>query len=159
MSYEWLMGNAGTYMNMQALGLYNNMLPMGYLGSGLSYGIPFSSVLSGALAETLSKNGLSAQDIVGMKTVTPNSDLQKELSKLGYGNAVILVPGNSGKQAEENTENAQKLGKSYQKWKANYDTANGGRKQVSGGTGTQTAVITGRTHKCSLRNCAFGSKE
>lgn len=100
MSYESSIGNLSTYlMNMSALGSYNNMAPMGYL--------PFSNVLSSVLG-TLSLSNLNTQNITGLRTISADSALQKELNKLGCGNMMILIPEEYQKQVEENAENSQK---------------------------------------------------
>lgn len=148
MSYESTIGNLSTYlMNMSSLGLYNNMMPMGYL--------PFSNVLSNALG-ILSLNDLNKTNITGFRTINADSALQKELNKLGYGNMMILIPEEYQKQVEENAENSQKIGETFKKWKANYDTANAGKSQVKGSTGRQRGSFTGASHNHSLGSCNLG---
>lgn len=150
MSYESTIGNLGTYlMNMSALGLYNNITPMGYL--------PFSNVLSNVLG-TLSLSNLSTQNITGLRTISADSALQKELNKLGYGNMMILIPEEYQKRVEENAENSQKIGETFKKWKANYDTANAGKSQVKGSSGSHGASFTGASHNHSIGNCSFGMR-
>lgn len=150
MSYESTIGNLGNYlMNMSALGLYNNMTPMGYL--------PFSNVLSSALG-ALSLSDLSTQNITGLRTISADSALQKELNKLGYGNMMILVPEEYQKQVEESAENTQKIGETFKKWKANYDTVNAGKSQVQNRTGSQRAVSAAVSHNHHLGNCSFGKR-
>ena len=150
MSYESTIGNLGTYlMNMSGLGLYNNMTPMGYL--------PFSNVLSNVLG-TLSLSDLSAQNITGLRTISTDSALQKELNKLGYGNMMILIPEEYQKKVEENAENSQKIGETFKKWKANYDTANAGKSQTLRSTGNQSRAIAGASHSHALGNCTFGMR-
>ena len=150
MSYESTIGNLGNYlMNMSALGLYNNMSPMGYL--------PFSNVLSSVLG-TLSLSNLSTQNITGLRTISADSALQKELNKLGYGNMMILIPEEYQKQVEENSENAQKIGETFKKWKANYDTANAGKSQAQGRTGNQRIASAAVPHTHHLGNCTFGMR-
>lgn len=158
MSVASIVENMGTYMNMSALGLYNSMTPLGYLGTSFpTYNLPFSSVLSNVLG-TLSANGLNAQNIAGFRTINVDSPLQKELSKLGYGNIMILVPEEYQKQVEENTENTQKIGETFKKWKTNYDTANSGRSRAQSSTGNQGRAITGATHNHALGTCTFGRR-
>ena len=159
MSFESIVGNMGTYMNMSALGLYNSMSPLGYLGTTFpAYSLPFSSVLSNVLG-TLSANGLNAQNITGFRTVNMDSALQKELSKLGYGNMIILVPEEYQKQMEANTENSQKVNETFKKWKTNYDTANAGRNQAQSSTENQRrAITTGASHDHALGTCTFGRR-
>ena len=112
-SIESIVENMGTYMNMSALGLYNGLTPLGYLGTSFpAYSLPFSNMLTNVLA-TMSANGLNAQNIAGFRTINADSALQKELSKLGYGNMMILIPEEYQKQVEENTENSQKIGERY----------------------------------------------
>lgn len=148
MSYESTIGNLSTYlMNMSSLGLYNNMMPMGYL--------PFSNVLSNALG-ILSLNDLNKTNITGFRTINADSALQKELNKLGYGNMMILIPEEYQKQVEENAENSQKIGETFKKWKANYDTANAGKSQVKSSTGRQGGSFTGASHNHSLGSCNLG---
>ena len=148
MSHESSIGNLSTYlMNMSALGFYNNMTPMGYL--------PFSNVLSNVLG-TLSLNNLSTQNITGLRTISADSALQKELNKLGYGNMMILVPEEYQKQAEENAANSQKIGETFKKWKTNYDTANAGKSQIRSNTDSQGSSFKGAPHNHSLGNCNFG---
>lgn len=172
MSYDSTIGNLGTYLmgmsslglynnlgtsslglynnlGMSSLGLYNNTIPIGYL--------PFSNVLSGAL-ETLYVNGLNAQNITDFRTISADSALQKELSKLGYGNMLILIPEEYQKQVEENAENAQKIGETFKKWKANYNTANAGKRQSQSSSGKPHGVIAGASHNHYLGNCAFGKR-
>ena len=150
MSYESMIGNLGNYlMNMSALGLYNNMSPMGYL--------PFSNVLSSALG-ALSLSGLSTQNITGLRTISADSALQKELNKLGYGNMMILIPEEFQKQVEENAENVQKIGETFKKWKANYDTANIGKNQAQNRTGSQRTASASVSHNHHLGNCIFGTR-
>ena len=147
MSYESTIGNLGNYMmNMSALGLYNNTTSMGYL--------PFSNVLSSVLG-TLSLNSLSTPNVTGLRTISADSALQKELHKLGYGNMMILIPEEYQKQVEENAENAQKIGETFKKWKANYDTANAGKSQAQNRTGNQRTASTAVSHKHHLGNCIF----
>ena len=147
MSYESTIGNLGNYMmNMSALGLYNNTTSMGYL--------PFSNVLSSVLG-TLSLNSLSTPNITGLRTISADSALQKELNKLGYGNMMILIPEEYQKQVEENAENAQKIGETFKKWKANYDTVNAGKSQAQNRTGNQRTASTAVSHKHHLGNCIF----
>ena len=161
MSYESTIGSLGNYlmgmsslglynnMGMSSLGLYNNAIPMGYL--------PFSNVLSNVLG-TLYANCLNTQNITGFRTISADSALQKELNKLGYGNMMILIPEEYQKQVEENTENAQKIGETFKKWKANYNTANAGKSQVRSNTGKQYSAIAGASHNHALGDCAFGTK-
>lgn len=150
MSYESTIGNLSTYlMNMSSLGLYNNMTPMGYL--------PFSNVLSNALG-ILSLNDLNKTNITGFRTISADSALQKELNKLGYGNMMILIPEEYQKQVEENAENSHKIGETFKKWKANYDTANAGKSQVKSSTGSQGGSFTGASHNHSLGNCNLGMR-
>ena len=161
MSYESTIGSLGNYlmgmsslgiynnMGTSSLGLYNNTIPMGYL--------PFSNVLSSALG-TLYAKDLSAQGITGFRTISADSALQKELNKLGYGNMMILIPEEYQKQVEENTENAQKIGETFKKWKANYDTANAGKKQIQSSTGTQRRTVVSAPHDHVLGKCAFGTR-
>ena len=150
MSYESTIGNLGTYlMNMSSLGLYNNMTPLGYL--------PFSNVLSNVLG-TLSFSDLNTQNITGFRTINADSALQKELNKLGYGNMMILIPEEYQKQLEENTENSQKIGETFKKWKTNYDTANAGKSQVKSSTGSQRGAFTGASHNHPLGNCTLGMR-
>ena len=161
MSYDSTIGSLGNYlmgmsslglynnMGMSSLGLYNNAIPMGYL--------PFSNVLSSVLG-TLYANDLNAQNITGFRTISADSALQQELNKLGYGNMMILIPEEYQKQAEENTENAQKIGETFKKWKANYNTANAGKNQVQKSTGNQRGAIAGASHNHALGDCAFGTK-
>ena len=172
MSYESTIGSLGNYlMGLSSLGLYNNMgtsslglynsmgmsspglynsaIPMGYL--------PFSNVLSGVLG-TLYANNLNTQSITGFRTISADSALQKELNKLGYGNMMILIPEVYQKQVEENAENAQKIGETFKKWKANYNTANAGKNQVQKSTGSQRGAIAGASHNHALGNCAFGKR-
>ena len=147
MSYESTIGNLGNYMmNMSALGLYNNTTSMGYL--------PFSNVLSSVLG-TLSLSDLSTQNITGLRTISADSALQKELNKLGYGNMMILIPEEYQKQVEENAENAQKIGETFKKWKANYDTVNAGKSQAQSRTGNQRAASAAVSHNHHLGNCIF----
>ena len=147
MSYESTIGNLGNYlMNMSALGLYNNTTSMGYL--------PFSNVLSSVLG-TLSLSDLSTQNITGLRTISADSALQKELNKLGYGNMMILIPEEYQKQVEESAENAQKIGETFKKWKANYDTANAGKSQVQNRNGNQRAASAAVSHNHHLGNCIF----
>ena len=159
MSYESTIGNLGTYlmsmsglglynnMGMSSFGLYNNTIPMGYL--------PFSNVLSGVLG-SLSANALNAQNITGFRTISADSALQKELNKLGYGNMLILIPEDYQKQVEENTENAQKIGATFKKWKANYDTANAGKDQAQSSAGNRRGAVAGTSHSHALGNCILG---
>lgn len=148
MSYETTIGNLGTYlMGMSGLGLYNNMMPMGYL--------PFSSVLSSALG-TLSANALSTRNIAGFRTISADSALQKELNKLGYGNMMILIPEEYQKQVEENAENSQKIGETFKRWKTNYDTANAGKSHALRNTGNQGGASAGASHEHPFGSCAFG---
>ena len=150
MSYESTIGNLGNYlMNMSALGLYNNTTSMGYL--------PFSNVLSSVLG-TMSLSGLSTQNITGFRTINADSALQKELNKLGYGNMMILIPEMYQKQVEENAENAQKIGETFKKWKANYDTVNVGKSQAQSRTGNQRAASAAVPHNHALGNCIFGMR-
>ena len=150
MSYDWAIGNLGNYlMNMSALGLYNNTTSMGYL--------PFSNVLSSVLG-TLSLSDLNTQNITGFRTISADSALQKELNKLGYGNMMILIPEEYQKQVEENAENAQKIGETFKKWKANYDTANAGKSQVQGSTRNQRTASAAMSHNHHLGNCTFGMR-
>lgn len=150
MSYESTIGNLGTYlMNMSALGLYNNMAPMGYL--------PFSNVLSNVLG-TLSLSNLGTQNITELRTISADSALQKELNKLGYGNMMILIPEEYQKQVEENTENSQKIGETFKKWKTNYDTANAGKSQIRSNTASLGSSFTGTPHNHSLGSCNFGMR-
>ena len=147
MSYESTIGNLGNYMmNMSALGLYNNTASMGYL--------PFSNVLSNVLG-TLSLSNLNTQNITGLRTISADSALQKELHKLGYGNMMILIPEEYQKQVEENAENAQKIGETFKKWKANYDTVNAGKSQAQSRTGNQRATSAAVSHNHHLGNCIF----
>ena len=158
MSVESIVESMGTYMNMSALGLYNSMMPLGYLGTSFpAYSLPFSSVLSNVLG-TLSASGLSAQNIAGFRTINADSALQKELSKLGYGNMMILIPEEYQKQVEENTENSQKIGETFKKWKTNYDTANAGRNRAQSNTGNQGQAVTGVSHNHALGTCTFGRR-
>lgn len=188
MSIESMIGNLGTYMDMQTLGLYNNMMTMGYpyyLGMGgltgfPSYNLPFSSVLTNVLG-SLSANGLNAQNIAGFRTISADSELQKELNKLGYGNMMILVPEEYQKQVEENTDNSQKVSETFKKWKTNYDAVNGKQGQTRVSTGNQSKVSTGSqariqtgssagyhgrtqmyqagvSHNHVLGNCTFGKR-
>lgn len=159
MSYESTIGNLGTYlMNASALGLYNNMMPMGYLGTSFpAYNLPFSNVLSNVLG-TLSLSDLSKQNITGFRTISADSALQKELSKLGYGNMMILIPEEYQKQVEKNAENPQKIGETFKKWKANYDTANAGKNQTLRSTANQRRTIAGASHSHALGNCTFGKR-
>lgn len=147
MSYDSTIGNLGSYlMNMSALGLYNNMTPMGYL--------PFSNVLSGVLG-TLSANALNTQNITGLRTISADSALQSELNKLGYGNMMILIPEEYQKQVEENADNAQKIGETFKKWKANYDTVNAGKSQTQRSSGNR-GIAAGASHTHHLGNyCTF----
>ena len=148
MSYETTTGNLGTYlMGMSGLGLYNNMMPMGYL--------PFSSVLSSALG-TLSANALSARNITGFRTISADSALQKELNKLGYGNMMILIPEEYQKQVEENAENSQKIGETFKRWKTNYDTANAGKSHAPHSTGNRGRAFAVASHEHPFGSCAFG---
>ena len=158
MSVESIVENMGTYMNMSALGLYNSMTPLGYLGTSFpAYSLPFSNVLSNVLG-TLSANSLSAQDIAGFRTINVESALQKELNKLGYGNMMILIPEEYQKQVEANTENSQKIGETFKKWKTNYDTANAGRNRTQSSTGNQGRTIMGASHNHALGTCTFGRR-
>ena len=158
MSVESIVENMGTYMNMSALGLYNSMTPLGYLGTSFpAYSLPFSSVLSNVLG-TLSASGLNTQNIAGFRTINMDSALQKELRKLGYGNMMILIPEEYQKQVEENAENSQKIGETFKKWKTNYDTANAGRSRAQDSTGNQGKTITGATHNHALGTCTFGRR-
>lgn len=159
MSVGSIVENMGTYMNMSALGLYNSMTPLGYLGTSFpTYSLPFSSVLSNVLG-TLSANSLNAQNIAGFRTINMDSTLQKELNKLGYGNMMILIPEEYQKQVEENTENSQKINETFKKWKTNYDTANAGRNQRQRGTGSQERAFTASpSHSHSLGTCTFGRR-
>ena len=172
MSYESTIGSLGTYlMGMSSLGLYNNMgtsslglynnmgmpslslynnaIPMGYL--------PFSNVLSGVLG-ALYANDLNTQNITGFRTISADSALQKELNKLGYGNMMILISEEYQKQVEENADNAQKIGDTFKKWKANYNTANAGKSQTQSTTGNRRGAITGASHNHFLGDCAFGMR-
>lgn len=150
MSYESSIGNLSTYlMNMSALGSYNNMAPMGYL--------PFPNVLSSVLG-TLSLSNLNTQNITGLRTISADSALQKELNKLGYGNMMILIPEEYQKQVEENAENSQKIGETFKKWKTNYDTANAGKSQIKSSARSQSASFTGASHNHSLGSCNFGMR-
>lgn len=150
MSYESTIGNLGTHlMNMSALGLYNNMTPLGYL--------PFSNVLSNVLG-TLSLSDLSTKNITGLRTISADSALQKELNKLGYGNMMILIPEEYQKQVEQKTENSQKISETFKKWKTNYDTANAGRNQMLRSTGNQGGASAGASHTHALGNCTFGMR-
>ena len=150
MSYESSIGNLSTYlMNMSALGSYNNIAPMGYL--------PFSNVLSGVLG-TLSLSNLNTQNITGLRTISADSALQKELNKLGYGNMMILVPEEYQKQVEENAANSQKIGETFKKWKTNYDTANAGKSQIRRNAGSQGSSFAGAPHNHSLGSCNFGMR-
>ena len=161
MSYESTIGSLGNYLmgmsslglykniGMSSLGLYNNAIPMGYL--------PFSNVLSSVLG-TLYANELNTQNITGFRTISADSALQKELNKLGYGNMMILIPEEYQKQVEENAENAQKIGETFKKWKANYNTANAGKSQTQSSTGNQRGAIAGTSHNHFLGNCAFGMR-
>lgn len=150
MSYDSTIGNLGTYlMNASALGLYNNMAPMGYL--------PFSGVLSGVMG-TLSANQLGTRNITGLRVISADSALQKELNKLGYGNMMILIPEEYQKQVEGNAENAQKIEKTFQKWKANYDTANAGKNQTLRSAGNRGQAFTDTSHTHVLGSCAFGRR-
>ena len=150
MSYESSIGNLSNYlMNMSALGLYNNMSPMGYF--------PFSNVLSSVLG-TLSLSVLSTQNITVFRTINADSALQKELNKLGYGNMMILIPEMYQKQVEENAENAQKIGETFKKWKANYDTVNAGKSQAQNRTGNQRAASAAVPHNHALGHCIFGMR-
>ena len=158
MSVESIVENMGTYMNMSALGLYNSMTPLGYLGTSFpAYSLPFSSILSNVLG-TLSVNGLNTQNIAGFRTINADSALQKELSKLGYGNMMILIPEEYQKQVEENTKNSQKIGETFKKWKTNYDTVNAGRSQAQSNTVSQRRAITGVSHNHALGTCTFGRR-
>ena len=150
MSYEWLMGYPSSYMGVQSLGLYNNITPMGYWGS--SYNLPFSSVFSNVLG-SLTENGLSTENIAGFRTISADSALQSELNKLGYGKMMILIPEEYQKQVEANT---QKVGDTFKKWKANYDTANAGKSQVQSSLGSQRRGLSGDSHTCSLYKCTIG---
>ena len=161
MSYESTIGTLGNYlmgmsslglynnMGMSSLGLYNNIIPTGYL--------PFSNMLSNALG-TLYANGLSAQNITDFRTISADSALQKELSKLGYGNMMILIPEEYQKQMEENEDNARKIGETFKKWKANYDTANAGKSQAQSNSRKHHGAIAGASHNHYLGNCAFGKR-
>ena len=150
MSYESTIGNLGTYlMSMSGLGLYNNMMPMGYL--------PFSNVLSNVLG-TLSANDLSTQNIAGFRTISADSALQKELNKLGYGKMMILIPEEYQKQVEENAENAQKIGETFKRWKTNYATANAGKSQTLRSAGNQGGASAGTSHDHPFGSCAFGAR-
>ena len=158
MSVESIVESMGTYMNLSALGLYNGLTPLGYLGTSFpAYSLPFSSVLTNVLA-TMSANGLNAQNIAGFRTINADSELQKELNKLGYGNMMILIPEEYQKQVEENTKNSQKIGETFKKWKTNYDTANAGRGRAQSSTGNQGSAITGATHNHALGTCTFGRR-
>ena len=150
MSYESAIGNLGTYlMGMSSLGLYNNTIPTGYL--------PFSNVLSGMLG-TLYANELNKPNITGFRTISADSALQKELNKLGYGNMIMLIPEEYQKQEEENVENAQKVGQTFKKWNANYNTANAGKSQAKSSIGNRGEATAGASHSHSLGNCAFGMR-
>lgn len=153
MSYEWLMGNSGYYMGMQSLGLYNNIMPMGYWGG--SYGMPFSNVLANALG-TLQANGVDTQNIAGFRTISADSALQNELNKLGYGKMMILIPEEYQKQVEENAGSSQKIGDTFKKWKANYDTVNAGKSQTQSGVSSRGRGLSGASHTCSLYKCTIG---
>ena len=161
MSYESTIGSLGNYlmgmsslglynnMGISSLGLYNNIIPTGYL--------PFSNVLSNVLG-TLYANDLNAQNITDFRTISANSTLQKELNKLGYGNMMILIPEEYQKQVEENVENAQKIGETFKKWKANYNIANARKIQTQSSTGNPRGTIAGASHDHALGNCAFGTR-
>lgn len=147
MSYEWLMGYPGLYTGAQSLGLYNNLTPMGYLGT--SYSLPFSSVFSNVLG-SLATNGLSTQNIAGFRTISADSALQSELNKLGYGKMMILIPEEYQKQVEENT---QKVSDTFKKWKTNYDTASAGKSHAQSSIGSGRRGLSGDSHTCSLYKC------
>lgn len=153
MSYN-LIGNLGGAMDIQSLGLWNNLATQGYLG--LPYNamsnLTFSNMLSGIL-EKISANGLNNLNTVNLQTIDTNSLLKQELDKLGL--RIALVPQELSGKAETDGEGGQNITSNYQKWKANYDTVRSGKSNTAKAQVNQRRITRQSGHSCSLQHCVF----
>lgn len=66
-------------------------------------------------------DGLNNWKPIGAEPTEAEPYIQKELSKVGFGEMVVLIPESLQKKMEAEPEYAQKIMEKLQKWKADYD--------------------------------------
>lgn len=71
--------------------------------------------------KNVSADGLNNWKPTGAEPTVAEHYIQKELSKIGFGEMVVLIPENLQKKMEDDSEYAQKIMEKLQKWKDDYD--------------------------------------